>query len=65
MMGKLGILITILTLIFIFFIVISLGAGVFLKKEKKTRNQKIFKVYLYFISDNCCIWISSSIISLI
>ena len=35
MIGKLGILITILSLVFLFFIVISLGAGGFSKKEKK------------------------------
>ena len=34
MIGKLGILIAILFLVFLFFIVISLGAGVFSKKEK-------------------------------
>ena len=64
MIGKLGILITILSLVFLFFIVISLGAGGFSKKEKKTRNQKISKVYLFFISNNCSLGINTGTISL-
>ncbi len=43
MLGKLGILITILTLIFIFFIVISLGAGVFSKGEKRPETKRYLK----------------------
>ena len=47
MIGKLGILITILSLVFLFFIVISLGAGVFSKGEKKPEIKKYLKsVYL-------------------
>ena len=43
MIGKLGILITILSLVFLFFIVISLGAGAFSKKEKKPEIKKYLK----------------------
>jgi len=47
MIGKLGILIVILSLVFLFFIVISLGAGVFSKGEKKPEIKKYLKsVYL-------------------
>ena len=47
MIGKLGILITILSLVLLFFIVISLGAGVFSKGEKKPEIKKYLKsVYL-------------------
>jgi uncharacterized membrane protein len=47
MIGKLGILIAILSLVFLFFIVISLGAGVFSKGEKKPEIKKYLKsVYL-------------------
>jgi len=47
MIGKLGILITILSLVFFFFIVISLGAGAFSKGEKKPEIKKYLKsVYL-------------------
>ena len=35
MFGKLGIYITILVLVFLFYLVIALGAGVFSKREKK------------------------------
>ena len=43
MLGKLGILITILVLVFIFFLVISFGAGAFSKKEIKTGTKKYLK----------------------
>ena len=43
MLSKLGILIAILVLVFIFFLVISLGAGVFSKKEIKTETKKYLK----------------------
>ena len=36
MFGKLGIYITILVLVFLFYLVIALGAGVFSKREKKS-----------------------------
>jgi len=48
MIGKLGILIAILFLVFLFFIVISLGAGVFSKKEKKPEIKKYLKS-VYFL----------------
>ena len=48
MIGKLGILITILSLVFLFFIVISLGAGAFSKKEKKPEIKKYLKS-IYFL----------------
>jgi len=35
MFGKFGIYITILILVFLFYLVIALGAGVFSKKERK------------------------------
>jgi len=43
MLSKLGILISILVLVFIFFIVISFGAGAFSKKEIKTETKKYLK----------------------
>ena len=43
MLSKLGILVTILVLIFVFFIVISFGAGAFSKKEVKTETKKYLK----------------------
>ena len=50
MIGKLGILITILSLVFLFFVVISLGAGVFSKGEKKPEIKKYLKsVYLLLV----------------
>ena len=48
MIGKLGILIAILSLVFLFFIVISLGAGVFSKVEKKPEIKKYLKS-VYFL----------------
>ena len=48
MIGKLGILIAILFLVFLFFIVIYLGAGVFSKKEKKPEIKKYLKS-VYFL----------------
>ena len=48
MIGKLGILITILSLVFLFFVVISLGAGVFSKEEKKPEIKKYLKS-VYFL----------------
>ena len=43
MLGKLGILITILVLVLIFFIVISFGAGAFSKKEIKPETKRYLK----------------------
>ena len=43
MLGKLGIFITILSLVFIFFIVISLGAGAFSKGKLKPETKKYLK----------------------
>ena len=43
MLSKLGILITILVLVFIFFLVISFGAGAFSNKEIKTETKKYLK----------------------
>ena len=43
MLGKFGILIAILVLVFIFFLVISFGAGAFSKKEIKTETKKYLK----------------------
>ena len=48
MIGKLGILITILSLVFVFFIVISLGAGAFSSREKKPEIKKYLKS-IYFL----------------
>jgi hypothetical protein len=44
MLGKFGIFIVILVLVFLFFIVISLGAGLFKKGERSPEIKKIFKV---------------------
>ena len=52
MFGKLGIYIAILILVFLFYLVIALGAGVFSKKEKKPEIQKYLKsvnILLIFI----------------
>ena len=43
MLGKFGILITILVLVFLFFIVISFGAGAFSKKQVKPETKKYLK----------------------
>ena len=43
MLGKFGIFIVILALVFLFFIVISLGAGLFSKGEKSTEIKKYLK----------------------
>ena len=43
MLSKLGILETILVLIFVFFIVISFGAGAFSKKEIKSETKRYLK----------------------
>ena len=43
MLGKFGIFIVILALVFLFFIVISLGAGFFSKKEKSPEIKKYLK----------------------
>ena len=53
MIGKLGILISILLLVFLFFLVISFGAGVFSKGEKKPEIKKYLKsvnILLVFIA---------------
>ena len=52
MFGKLGIYITILILVFLFYLVIALGAGVFSKREKKPEVKKYIRsvnVLLVFI----------------
>jgi len=52
MFGKLGIYITILFLVFLFYLVIALGAGVFSKKEKKPEVKKYLRsvnILLIFI----------------
>jgi len=52
MFGKFGIYITILILVFIFYLVIALGAGVFSKKEKKPEVKKYLRsvnILLIFI----------------
>ena len=52
MFGKLGIYITILVLVFLFYLVIALGAGVFSKKEKKPEIKKYIRsvnILLIFI----------------
>jgi len=43
MLSKFGILITILVLVFLFFIVISYGAGAFSKKEVKPEIKRYLK----------------------
>jgi len=43
MFGKFGILLTILVLVLLFFLVISLGAGAFSKKEVKPEIKKYLK----------------------
>ena len=52
MFGKLGIYIAILVLVFLFYIVITLGAGFFSKKEKKPEIKKYIRsvnILLIFI----------------
>jgi ABC-type Na+ efflux pump permease subunit len=52
MFEKFGIFIVILFLVFLFYVVISLGAGVFSKKEKRPEIQKYLKsvnILLIFI----------------
>ena len=43
MLGKFGILITILVLVFLFFIVISFGAGAFSKNNIKPETKRYLK----------------------
>ena len=43
MLGKFGILVSIRVLVLIFFIVISLGAGAFSKKDLKPETKKYLK----------------------
>ena len=43
MLGKLGIFVTIIVLVFLFFIVISYGAGFFSKGEKSPQIKKYLK----------------------
>ena len=43
MLGKFGILISILILVLVFFLVISLGAGAFSKKDLKPETKKYLK----------------------
>ena len=52
MFGKFGIYITILILVFLFYLVIALGAGVFSKKESKPEVKKYLRsvnILLIFI----------------
>ena len=52
MFGKFGIYITILILVFLFYLVIALGAGVFSKKERRPEIKKYLKsvnILLIFI----------------
>ena len=50
MFGKLGILISILVLVLLFFIVISFGAGAFSKNKLKPETKKYLKsVYMLLI----------------
>jgi hypothetical protein len=52
MLGKFSIFIVVLVLVFLFYVVISLGAGVFSKKEKRPEIQKYLKsvnILLIFI----------------
>jgi len=52
MFGKFGIYIVILILVFLFYVVISIGAGVFSKKEKSPEIKKYLKsvnILLIFI----------------
>jgi uncharacterized membrane protein len=52
MFGKFGIYITILILVFLFYLVIAFGAGVFSKKEKKPEVKKYLRsvnILLIFI----------------
>jgi|TARA_B100000497_G_C7320100_1_gene213760 hypothetical protein len=53
MLGKFGIFAVIIILVFLFFIVISLGAGNFSKKEKNPQIKKYLKsvnIMLIFIA---------------
>ena len=43
MLGKIGILITILVLVLLFYLVISFGAGAFSKNEVKPETKKYLK----------------------
>ena len=43
MLGKFGIYITILILVFLFYVVISMGAGIFSKKERSPEIKKYLK----------------------
>ena len=43
MLGKFGIYITILILVFLFYVVISMGAGVFSKKKESPEIKKYLK----------------------
>ena len=50
MLGKFGILITILVLVLLFFLVISFGAGAFSKNKLKPETKKYLKsVYILLI----------------
>ena len=52
MFGKLGIYITILVLVFLFYLVIAFGAGVFSRKENKPEVKKYIRsvnILLIFI----------------
>ena len=52
MLGKFSIFVVVLILVFLFYVVISLGAGFFSKKEKRPEIQKYLKsvnILLIFI----------------
>ena len=52
MLGKFSIFVVVLILVFLFYVVISLGAGVFSKEEKRPEIQKYLKsvnILLIFI----------------
>jgi len=52
MLGKFSIFVVVLILVFLFYVVISFGAGVFSKKEKRPEIQKYLKsinILLIFI----------------
>ena len=52
MFGKFGIYVTILILVFLFYLAIALGAGVFSKKERKPEVKKYLRsvnILLIFI----------------
>ena len=57
MLGKLGIFVVIVALVFLFFLVISFGAGFFSKGEKKPEIKRYLKsvnillIFIIFVGD--------------